>query len=67
MPSVKKIEVKEELAVLKKHHKTAAPHLKARLQMLILCVQKALYSKYKLAEALGVGANTIHEWKTTYV
>lgn len=35
--------------------------------MLILCVQKALHSKYKLAQALGVGANTIHTWKTTYI
>ena len=66
MPSVKRIEVKESLAELKRVHKTVATHLKPRVQMLILSVQKDLHSKYALATALGVDKNSILSWKTAY-
>lgn len=66
MPSVKRIEVKESLAELKRLHKTVALHLKPRVQMLILAVQKDLHSKYALSDALGVDKNSIHTWKTAY-
>ena len=66
MASVKKIEVKERLAELKLLHKSSASHLKPRLQMLILALHKDLHSKYSLATALGVDANSIHNWKKRY-
>jgi transposase len=66
MPSVKRIEVKESLAELKRVYKTVATHLRPRVQMLILSVQKDLHSKYALATALGVDPNSIHNWKTAY-
>jgi transposase len=66
MPSVKTIPVKENLAELKQLHKSAAPHLKVRVQMLILALQKELHSKYALAAALGVDANSIQNWKAAY-
>ena len=63
---MKKIEVKERLAELKLLHKSSASHLKPRLQMLILALHKDLHSKYSLATALGVDANSIHNWKKRY-
>jgi transposase len=66
MPSMKRIEVKESLAELKRLHKTVATHLKPRVQMLLLSMQKDLHSKYALATALGVDPNSIHNWKTAY-
>jgi transposase len=66
MPLVKRIEVKEGLAELKRLHKTVAVHVKPRLQMLILSVQKDLHSKYALSDALGVDPNSIYSWKTAY-
>ena len=66
MPSLKKIEVKERLAELKGHHKRIAAHLKPRLQMLILALQKDLHSKYALSTALGADPNSVHAWKTLY-
>lgn len=66
MPLVKRIEVKESLAELKGLHKRVATHLKPRVQMLVLALQKDLHSKYALATVLGVDKNSIHNWKTAY-
>ena len=66
MPSVKKIVVKESLAELKRLQRSAPSHLKVRLQMLLLALQKQLHSKYALAAALGVDNNSIQNWKAAY-
>lgn len=58
--------MKERLAEIKRLHKTVATHLKPRLQMLILAVQKDLHSKYALSGALGADPNSIHTWKIAY-
>lgn len=58
--------VKESLTELKQVHKSAAPYLKPRVQMLTLALQKDLHSKYSLSAALGVDVNTIQSWKQRY-
>lgn len=66
MSLVKKIQVEEGVAELKRLHKTVAPHLKTRLQMLLLALQKGLHSRNELACALGVDPNSIQAWKKRY-
>jgi transposase len=66
MPKVKRIEVREGLEELKKVHKKAAYHLKPRLKMLIVAVEKDLHSKRQLAAALGVDRNSVQHWKAAY-
>ena len=66
MPVVKKLEVTESVEVLKKLHSKVGYHLKPRLKMLLVSLQKDLHSKRQLAEAIGVDKNSIDKWKTLY-
>ena len=63
---MKRIEVQEELAALQKLYKKVAHHLKPRVKMLLVSLQKELHSNMKLATALKVSRNTIQQWKTLY-
>lgn len=62
----KPIEIKENLTELKQLHKQAAPHLKIRVQMLILSKLGKASGKYALADALGVNHNSIQNWRSRY-
>jgi transposase len=66
MPIVKKIEVREELAALKRLYRQVAYHLKPRLKMLIIACEEGVHSQRKLAERLKVDPNSVKAWKSTY-
>ncbi len=66
MPVVRKLEVKESVEEVKKLYWKLGYHLKPRLKMLLVCLQKDLHSKRQLAEAVGVDKNSIDKWKTLY-
>src|SRR4051812_10832930 len=62
----KPIIVKESLTELKQLQKQSSPHLKSRIQMLILSKQAKAAGKYALADALGVNHNSIQTWRKNY-
>src|SRR5690349_17854146 len=66
MPKVKKIVVKEELAALQKHYRKAAHHLKPRIKMLLIALQKDVHSKSELSRRLKVSATSVQQWKKRY-
>jgi transposase len=66
MPKVKKVVVKEELAALQKLHRKAPHHLRPRIKMLLVVLQKDVHSKSELARHLKVSHTTVQEWKKRY-
>ena len=66
MPSVKKIEVKEDVAALKRLCAKTAHHRKPRIRMLLLAVEQGLHSKGKLAQKLKVDPDSVQAWKRKY-
>ena len=62
----KHITVSQTVTQLKQLHKQSAPHLRSRLQMLLLIKAGKAYSKQALADALGVNHNTAQSWKKAY-
>lgn len=66
MAQVKKIEVKEELTELRKLHRKAPHHLKPRIKLLLISVQKDVHSKGELARQLKVSPTSVQEWKRRY-
>jgi transposase len=66
MPVIKKLEVKEDAAELRRLYRRAAHHLKPRIKMLLIAVEEAVHAKRKLARRLNVDPNSIQTWKTAY-
>ena len=66
MPEVKKIVVQEELAALQRFHRKAPHHLKPRIKMLLVALQKDVHAKSVLALQLKVSPTTVQEWKKRY-
>ncbi len=66
MPKVKRIVVKEELAELQRLYRKAAHHLRPRLKMILIALQKAIHTKSELSRHLKVSANTVQQWKKRY-
>lgn len=66
MPSVKKIVVQEKLAELQKLHRKAAHHLRPRIKMLLITLQKEVHAKTELARHLKVSPTTVQQWKKRY-
>ena len=66
MSNVKRIVVKEELAELQKLHRKAAHHLRPRIKMLLVALQKDGHSKSALARQLRVSPTSVGEWKHRY-
>lgn len=66
MSKVKKIEVKEGLAALQKLQRKAAHHLRPRIKMLMISVQKQVHSKSELARHLKVSPGSVQQWKQRY-
>ena len=62
----KTIAVKESAAELQAAMRKAAPHLRVRLQMLLLLRQPLPMGKQALASALGVNPNSVQTWRTRY-
>src|ERR1043166_367155 len=62
----KKLLVQESIADLKKLHKQSAPHLKVRLQLLLLIKTDKAHTKQALALALGIDPNSAQHWKKRY-
>lgn len=66
MAKVKKIVVKEALAELQKLYRKAAHHVKPRLKMLLVALQKDVHSKTELSRQLKVSPTSVQEWKKRY-
>ncbi|MBD0295233.1 MAG: helix-turn-helix domain-containing protein [Flavisolibacter sp.] len=66
MPTLKRIEVKQEVTELKRLYRKAAPHLKPRIKMLMIAREEGVYSQGKLAQRLKVDANSAKTWKRAY-
>ncbi len=62
------VHIKEDLPTLKSCLKKQPPHLKSRIQMLILLKKSAIpLSKMDLAMQLGVDPDTAQRWRRSYV
>ncbi|MBD0352341.1 MAG: helix-turn-helix domain-containing protein, partial [Flavisolibacter sp.] len=66
MPTLKRIEVKQEVTELKRLYRKATPHLKPRIKMLMIAREEGVYSQRKLAQRLKVDANSAKTWKRAY-
>ena len=66
MSIVKKIEVREGVAELKRLYRNVAHHLKPRIKMLLIALEEDRPSKRKLAERLKVDPNSVQAWKIAY-
>jgi transposase len=66
MPVVKKLEVKENRAELRRLYRNASHHLKPRLKRLLIAKEEEVHSKRKLARRLKVDPNSVQAWKSAY-
>ena len=62
------VNIKEDLPTLKSYLKKQSPHLKSRIQMLILLKKSDTpLSKNDLAKQLGVNPDSVQRWRKSYV